>query len=220
MIRAFRKLDNGETLPIGYQRVNCHMIFDIKMEDFHIKAMLVAGGHVTETPSNITYESVLYWETARIDFPLAALNDLSVKVSDIQNSYTTSPVPENICTVPGRDFGEDSGKKAILLRPLYGLEIYIAAFWNHLADYMHNLVFLPCPSDLYLWMKPTVRPGDWFNHHIYVLIYVDDLMVIHHDAESILRRIYYYFKLNPISIGDPDIYLGAKLNIMRFENRV
>ena len=44
---AFKKLDNGKIIPIGYQQVNCHMIFDVKMEDFRRKDRLVAGGHVT-----------------------------------------------------------------------------------------------------------------------------------------------------------------------------
>ena len=45
-------------------------------------------------------------------------------------------------------------------------------------------------------------------------------MVIHHDAESVLRRVDKYFNLNPSYIGDPEIYLGDKLNKMRLENRV
>ena len=85
---------------------------------------------------------------------------------------------------------------------------------------MHHLVFLPFPVNLDLWMKSTVRPDYGFNHYTYVLIYVDDVMVIHHDAESVLRRIDKYFKLRPSSIGDPDIYLGSKLNKIRLENGV
>ena len=42
-------------MPIGYQRVNCHIIFDVKMEDSRHKGGLVTGVHVTEPPYNITY---------------------------------------------------------------------------------------------------------------------------------------------------------------------
>ena len=45
-------------------------------------------------------------------------------------------------------------------------------------------------------MKPLVRPDDGFNYYAYVLVYADDVMVLHHDAESVLRRINKYFKLN------------------------
>jgi hypothetical protein len=43
---------------VGYQRIRCHMIFDIKMDDLTRKARFVAGGHMTETPTSITYSSV------------------------------------------------------------------------------------------------------------------------------------------------------------------
>ena len=63
-----------------------------------------------------------------------------------------------------------------------------------------------------------VRPDDGFNYYAYVLIYLDDVMIIHHDAESVLRRIYKYFMLKPSLIFDPDIYLGSKLKKTRLEN--
>ncbi len=31
---AFKILLDGKSVPIGYQKVPCHMVFDIKMEDF------------------------------------------------------------------------------------------------------------------------------------------------------------------------------------------
>ena len=85
---------------------------------------------------------------------------------------------------------------------------------------MHHLGFLPCPADLDIWMKPMVRPDDGFNNYAYVLIYVDAVMVIHHDSNSILIRIDNYFNLKPSLIGETYIYLGSKLNKMRLENGV
>jgi hypothetical protein len=35
---------------IGYQEIQCHMIFDVKMEGLVRKARFVAGGHTTVTP--------------------------------------------------------------------------------------------------------------------------------------------------------------------------
>ena len=42
-----------------------------------------------------------------------------------------------------------------------------------------------------------VRPDDGLNYYAFVLIYVDDVVVIHHDAYSVLSRTDDYFKLNP-----------------------
>ncbi len=45
---TFDPLEDGAQPPNGYQFVHCHMIFDVKMEDFRQKAWLVTGGHMTE----------------------------------------------------------------------------------------------------------------------------------------------------------------------------
>ena len=43
-------------------------------------------------------------------------------------------------------------------------------------------------------------------------------MVIHHDARAILDRIGNFMKLKESSVGDPDIYLGAKLKKLQMDN--
>ena len=78
-----------DQLPVGYQFMKCHMIFDIEFkENFHRKARLVAGGHMTETLATLTYSSVLSQDSVRIiALAVAALNDLQVMLCDIQNAY-------------------------------------------------------------------------------------------------------------------------------------
>jgi hypothetical protein len=55
---ALRVLEDGESLPVGSQLVDLMMIFDVKM-DLTRKARLVARGDQVETPSNLTYASVV-----------------------------------------------------------------------------------------------------------------------------------------------------------------
>jgi len=216
---AFRIAEDGEQIPIGYQQIRCHMVFDIKQEDFRRKARLVAGGHTTEPPATVTYASVVSRESVRIALLLAALNDVQVKTADIENAYITAPCSEKIWTVLGPEFGPDAGKKAFVVRALYGLKSAGALFRNHLADCMRHLGFTPCLADPDLWLKAAEKP-DGSAYYAYVLLYVDDVMVIHHDAMSVLARIDKYFKLKPDSIGDPTMYLGATLKKMRLENGI
>jgi hypothetical protein len=42
------------------------MIFDVKVEDFQRNARFVAGGHTTDTPHAMTYESAVSRESVRI----------------------------------------------------------------------------------------------------------------------------------------------------------
>jgi len=75
------------------------------------------------------------------------LNDLQVKVSDIENAYITAPCTEKIWTVLGPEFGSDAGKTTIDVRALYDLKSAGASFRNHLADCMTRLGFTPCLAD-------------------------------------------------------------------------
>ena len=55
---------------------------------------------------------------------------------------------ENIWTFLGQDFGEDAGRKAIVVRALYGLKSARADFRNSLEECMHHLGFLICHANL------------------------------------------------------------------------
>jgi hypothetical protein len=98
------------------------------MDGFARKFIMVAGGHMTEAPATLTYASVVSRESVRIMLPIAALNDLQVKAGDFQNAYLTAPVTEKIWTRLGREFGTDCGKKAVIVRALYGLKSAGASF--------------------------------------------------------------------------------------------
>ena len=100
---AFEEFDGDKSeIPKGYQYIDCHIIFDIKMgENFRRKARMVAGGHKTQTPNTITYSSVVSRDSVRIALTLAALNGLSILGCDIQNAYLTAPCRENIWTIAG-----------------------------------------------------------------------------------------------------------------------
>ncbi len=125
---AFNILPDGCSAPIGYQKIPCHMVFDIKMEDFRQKARMVAGGHLIKASATITYASVVSRETVHLALTFASLNDLKVKVGNVLNAYITAPIKEKVWTILGPEFGLDSGKSAIIVHALYGLKSAGAAF--------------------------------------------------------------------------------------------
>ena len=157
---AFRVLEPDEEIPPGYQEIKCHLVFTVKMENFRRKARYVAGGHVTEAPATLTYASVVSRETVRVALTIAALNALEVKTADVEGAYLTAPNLEKIWVLLGPEFGPDAGKKAIVVRALYGLKSAGASFRSVMADCMQQLGFKPCKADPDLWMKPAVRPDD------------------------------------------------------------
>jgi hypothetical protein len=119
---AFQILNDDDDIPPTYQEIHFHMIFDVKMEDFWRNARFVTGGHTTDTPYAMTYASIVSRESVRIALNLAALNDLNVKMADIENAYLTDPITEKIWTVLGLEFGDDAGKQALIVHVFYGLK--------------------------------------------------------------------------------------------------
>ena len=165
--------------------------------------------------------SVVLQESVRIALTLAALNDLEVKTSDIQNAYLTAPCSEKIWTTLGSEFGPDlAGKKALVVRALYGLKSAGASFRNHLAECMRNLGYSSCLADPDLWFKEETRLSDGAKYYAYFLLYVDDCQVIHHAADTDLHELDHLFKMKSGSIGDPNMYLGAKLSKVVLKNGV
>ena len=50
---AFEVLADGDNLLVGYQQIDCHIVFDIKTGSLKRKYHLVAGGHKTEPPATL-----------------------------------------------------------------------------------------------------------------------------------------------------------------------
>ena len=114
----------------------------------------------------------------------------------------------------------EAGKTAIIIRALYGLKSAGAAFCAHLASFMQQMGYSSCKADPDLWMKEELQPDNNFKYYSYILVYVDDILVVHHDAMSVLAQINDYLPLKPSSVGDPDIYLGAQLHKTKLTNGV
>jgi hypothetical protein len=103
---------------------------------------------------------------------------------------------------------------------LYGLKSAGAAFCAHLASFMHQMGYTSCKADPDLWYKAETRPADNFRYYAYILCYVDNILCIHHNPMSVLYLINGYMLLKPSLVGDPDIYLGAKLKMAQLDNGI
>lgn len=203
-----------QDLPVGYQRIKCHVIWDIKLgENFRRKARLVAGGHTTKTPAALTYSSVVSRDSVRIALTVAALNDLDILACDIQNAYLTAKCRERIYTEAGPEFGHEEGTIFIVKMALYGLKSSGAAFRAKLAGVLHDLNYRPSKADPDVWLKPAVKP-DGFEYYEMVLCYVDDVLAIGHEPMRTIEGIQKVFKLKDDKAEAPDVYLGASLQVV------
>ena len=215
---AFEIQEENKKAPPGWSFVTGHIVFDVKM-DFTRKARWVLDGHKTPDPQGSTYAGVVSRESVRIAFTYAALNGLDIFAGDIQNAYLQAPSSQKDYIVCGPEFGlENVGRTALIHRALYGGKTAGRDFRNHLRSCMRHLSFKSCPADPDVWMRPA-KKSDGTEYYEYVLLYVDDALVISENAEEVLRNeIGKYFEIKEKSIGPPKIYLGGHVRKVDLDN--
>ncbi len=205
---AFTFLEPGHSVPNGYQKLPLHFVFDVKM-DFTCKAQLVAGGHMTDAPSSITYSSIMSRDSVRIALMVAALNDLDILSADIGNAYLNTETREKVYAVAGPEFGSKEGQIVIITRALYGLKSSGATWRAHLAESLHTLGYNSSLADPDVWMRPAVREnGD--HYYEYVLVYVDDILSLSANPRETMNSIAKLYRLKETPCK-PSKYLGVDI---------
>ena len=126
---AFDILPDGKDPPPGNSKASGHLIFHVRMT-LERKARWVKDGHKTPEPTWSTYAGVVSRESVRIALTYATLNRLNVCAADIQNAYLQAPSSEKHFVICGAEFGlENIGKKAIIVRALYGGKAVGSDYW-------------------------------------------------------------------------------------------
>ncbi len=133
------------------------MFFDIKC-DLTRKARFVAGGHWTDTPTQLTYSSVVTRESVRIGFLLAALNGLDILAADIGNAYLQAPTREKVHTTASPEFGPSNvGRTVIVVRAMYGLKSSGAAWHTKFSETLRSMDFKPSYADPDVWLRAATK---------------------------------------------------------------
>jgi hypothetical protein len=227
-------LDEGEGPPPTWTKTSGHIIWDVKM-DYTRKARWVKHGHKTPDPETCSYAGVVSRESVRIALTYAAMHGLDVFAGDIRNAYLQAPTSEKHYIICGPEFGlENEGRVALIKRALYGGKVAGRDFWYHLRSAMEEMGFAPSKGDPDVWMRKARRHGRakaenferdstdsglGAEYYEYVLLYVDDVLVISENAEAVLRQeIGSAFELKEESIGPPDIYLGGKIQSVELDD--
>ena len=216
---SFDILDGQRQPSPMHIKLQTNMIFDVKM-DFTRKARYVGRGDKVPTPEESTFAGVVSRDSVRIALTYAALNDLKVTAADIQNAYLQAPCTEKYYIICGPEFGpENEGKKALVVRALYGLPGAGRDFRNHLRDCMRHLGYDSCLADPDVWMRKGKKDSGE-EYWEYMLLYVDDALSISSHGEAPIRELGKYFKIKESSIGPPSIYLGGKMSEVVLPNGV
>ena len=88
----------------------------------------MAGVHLTDVHTYITYSSVVSRDTVCIGFIVAAFDFLKAQTK------------EKIFFYAGDEWNSDKDKFVIVVRALYGLKYLALQFWNCLAETLGNRI--------------------------------------------------------------------------------
>ena len=115
---------------------------------------------------------------------------------------------------------EHAGKRAMVVRAFYGGKLAVRDFWMHLRACTDTLGFTSWFADPDLWMRMS-KSGDVTAYYEYVLLYIDDCLVISDNAQNVIQEdIGKYFELQQELIKPPYLYLGANMRQVTLDNVV
>jgi hypothetical protein len=194
---------------IGFHEIGCHIVFDIKM-DFTTKARFCAGGQTTDTPTAMTYSSVVSRDSVRIGFMFAALNGLDVMACDLENVYLNALCVEKIWFEGELECVSDMGKVCVVVNALYSLKSAGESWHATLVQALRDNGFVSTIADPDVWIQPAARE-DGYEYYEILLVYVDDVLAISHEPKILIDAIGEYYKVKPGSDKEPNTYLGANV---------
>ena len=197
-------VDKGKNFRPGrdYKKITVHLVYSVKHDGRH-KARLVAGGHLTDTPVDSVYSSVVSLRGIRLIAFLAELNKLDLWATDIGNAYLESYTKEKVYVRAGPEFGDREGHILIIQKALYGLKSSGLRWHERFADVLRSMGFFPSRAEPDIWMR------DRGDHYEYIAVYVDDLLLASRSPQVIIDALSndHHFKLK--GTGPVSFHLGC-----------
>jgi hypothetical protein len=200
--QTFIDKGKGSEAPVGYKKIRCHMVYDVKHDGRH-KARLVAGGHLTDPNTESVYSGVVSLRGIRLVVFLAELNALELWGADVGNAYLEAKTKEKVYIVGGPEFGTLEGNTLLIDKALYGLRSSGRCWHQRFADVLQAMGFTPSKAEADIWM----REND--NLYEYIAVYVDDLLIAAKDPEQIVKTLSEKHKFKLKGVGPLTYHLGC-----------
>lgn len=201
-------------LPAGRTAVGCRWIFKIKRgasnEIVKHKARLVAQGFSQKYGDDFeeTFAPVIKQTTLRALLAVASQRNLSLRHLDVKTAYLYGILSEELYMKQPPGFIEKGKEQLVcrLRRSIYGLK-QSARCWN---QRLHNVLlclgFAQSETDQCLYVKAAGKK------QIYLLVYVDDILLASQDSAEIDRVACALGKEFDITdLGEPSFFLGLEI---------
>jgi hypothetical protein len=123
-----------------------------------------------------------------------------------------APTKEKIYTIAGLEFSQGKeGRLVMIVWAQYGLRSSGAWWHDHLVAALWQAGFKACKVDADVWMRPAVK-ADGSKYYEYVLCYIDDILIVSERPKRIMEGLEAKYILKAGSVGEPKMYLRAKVS--------
>ena len=211
-------------LPAGRRAVGCKWVLKLKRKaDGSIdrfKARLVAKGFLQKEGLDYTetFAPVARMPSLRALLAIAAAQDLEVHQMDVRTAFLNGELEEDIYMEQPQGFVA-SGSQAKLVyklhRSLYGLKQAGRAWYKKIDSALSELGLRPTTSDSCVYVLHEA------STIVYILLYVDDLLVISNDLrrlKSIKAELSKRFEMK--DLGEAQFILGIQIQRDRAQRRI
>ena len=203
-----------EQQPVGVKPIPVKWVFKVKRDALgnieRYKARLVAKGFMQREgiDHNEVFAPVSKHTTLRTLLALTAAEDMELHQLDIKTAFLKGELEETICMQQPQGFTEGGPNVVCHLRKaLYGLKQAPRAWNTRLKQEQENMGFTASEAD----------PGLFIAHYkggkVYVLVYVDDILVASkslEDIQHVKHRLTEAFKVR--DLGETKYFLGMSLD--------
>ena len=86
-----------------------------------------------------------------------------------------------------------------ILRNLYGLKSGASSWWIHFASTLRDLGFTSSTADDNVWIKPRYNDQRKLYGYDYIIVHVDDFMILVKDAESYMVKLQQLYKIRHVT---------------------
>ncbi|XP_073352573.1 retrovirus-related Pol polyprotein from transposon RE1 isoform X1 [Aegilops tauschii subsp. strangulata] len=198
----------------GKNLIDCKWVFRIKRKSDgtidRYKARLVAKGFKQRYGIDYedTFSPVVKAATIRLVLSIAVSRGWSLRQLDVQNAFLHGALEEEVYMKQPPGFVNKNVPSYIckLDKSLYGLKQAPRAWYSRLSHKMQQLGFVPSKSETSLFIYNK------HNTYIFVLIYVDDIIVTSSSDEAVtglLKDLSTEFALK--DLGDLHYFLGIEV---------
>jgi hypothetical protein len=154
-----------------------------------------------------TYAPVAGLDTVRVFFTFVVKNEMQMLQGDVPSAYAKAKLNDRIFMRQIRGFEREVGKVYRLRNALYGLKQAGREWHSEIHEYLLSLGLIATQGDECLYYQRLI------NGILLVLLYVDDVLVAHHEmseCEALMAKLHRKYEIKVLGVSQE--FLGMSIN--------